>query len=293
MTLLVRSYWAIAASMVFTGSIVRAIPYDQQTGKWLVDGETVVSRNDVLYVTPSIEPWDAMPVGGGDLSAMVCSDGSGLDLHLTKSDAWGFQAPPDAPPGSRYFNNVSPGHVRLGFGERALDAAGEQFRQRLDLYRGRIVIQLGREADGPLFEIWGHPDRKILVVEVTDPRDILEPATIELAEWRTTMRLGASDATTYASEVHTRPARPHLANTGMEHYFDADRDPLLGRGTAVVLGAGSVTPKTCSAQAKTATMILPRKLPARYYLVIAAAVTTDGDPLAAARRELATKPQEP
>ena len=26
-----------------------------------------VSRYDVLYVTPSVEPWEAMPVGGGDL----------------------------------------------------------------------------------------------------------------------------------------------------------------------------------------------------------------------------------
>ena len=57
------------------------------------------------------------------------------------------------------------------------------------------------------------------------------------------MQLGASDATVHAVEVHTRPARPHLANTGMEDYFDPDDDPLLGRGTAVVLGTGDIQPK--------------------------------------------------
>jgi len=148
---------------------VYAVPYDRQTGRWLFDAEMVVSRNDVLYVTPSVEPWEAMPVGGGDLSAMVRSDGKGLDLHLTKSDAWGFQAPPDALPGSRFFNNVSPGHIHIEFGERAPAAATKRFRQRLDLYRGRIVLQFGDEADGARIELWGHPQQRILVVEVTDP----------------------------------------------------------------------------------------------------------------------------
>jgi hypothetical protein len=246
----------------------------------------VVSRHDVLYITPSVEPWEAMPVGGGDLSAMVRSDGKGVDLHLTKSDAWGFQAPPDAPPGSRFFNNVSPGHIRLEFSEQARTLAAEQFRQRLDLYRGRVVIQYGREPDGPKLEIWGHPQRKVLVVEVTDPRGALAPTAIRLSEWRPTMKLTASDATICAAEIHERPARPHLANTGMEGYFGAGRDPLQGRGTAVALGTGVVRPERCHAEANEAHMVLPSQQPPRYHLVIAAAVTTDGDPLAAARREL-------
>ena len=264
----------------------QATPNDQQTGRLLYDAETVVSRNDVLYVTPAVEPWEAMPVGGGDLSAMVRSDGAGIDLHMTKSDAWGFQAPPDAPPGSRFFNNVSPGHIRIEFGDRARAAATERFRQRLDLYRGRIVIQVGSEADGARFEIWGHPEQKILVVEVVDQLGILDPATIELTQWRPSMKLGASDTTVHAFEVHTRPARPHLANTGMEDYFDADSDPLLGRGTAVVLGTGNVESKNCYAEDKKATTVLPEERPPRYYIVIAAAVTTDGKSLLTARREL-------
>ncbi|NQT14387.1 MAG: hypothetical protein HQ582_16650, partial [Planctomycetes bacterium] len=267
-------------------SAAGAVPFDEKTGRWLVDPETVVSRNDVLYETPSVEPWEAMPVGGGDLSAMVRSDGRGLDLHLTKSDAWGFQAPVDAPPGSRFFNNVSPGHVRLEFGERAGAAAAEGFRQRLDLYRGRIVVRLGREPNEARLEIWGHPRRKILVVEVIDPDGVLEPMTVRLSEWRPSMEVGASDTTIHASEVHRRPALPHLANTGMENYFGADGDPLLGRGTAVVLGTGQVEPKSCRAEAESASMILPGQRPSRYRLVIAAAVTTSGDPLAGARREL-------
>jgi len=286
MTVTLRVILAVVSWIGVIVPVVWAVPYDRQTGCWLLDAETVVSRHDVLYVTPSVEPWEAMPVGGGDLSAMVRSVDMGLDLHLTKSDAWGFQAPPDAPPGTRFFNNVSPGHIRIEFGERARAAATERFQQRLDLYRGRIVIQFGSETDGARFEIWGHPERKILVVEVTDPNCVLEPATVELTEWRPSMKLGASDATVHAVEIHTRPARPHLTNTGMEDYFDTDNDPLLGRGTAVVLGTGSIRPKNCSAKEKKAAMSLPQKRPPRYHIVIAAAVTTDGKALATAQRDL-------
>ncbi len=281
-----RGWCFLASWLALCATTVRGVPFDEKTGKWLIDSETVVSRNDVLYVTASAEPWEAMPVGGGDLLAMVYSDGGGLDLHLTKSDAWGFQAPPDAPSGSRFFNNVSPGHVRIEFGERARAAAAERFRQRLDLYRGRIVIRFGGDPDGPRFEIWGHPERKILVVEVIDPGGVLEGAEVKLSEWRPSMKLGATDVAIHASEVHQRAARPHLANTGMEDYFEPEGGPLLGRGTAVVVGTGQITPIDCRDEAQTATMILPNEKASGYYLMIAAATTAKGDPLAAARREL-------
>ena len=83
-------------------------PYDLSTRQWTFDPAELISVHDIVYEPPK-EPWEAMPVGGGDLSAMVRCTGGSLDLHLTKSDAWGFQPPPDAPSGSRFFNNVSPG----------------------------------------------------------------------------------------------------------------------------------------------------------------------------------------
>ena len=264
---------------------IPTIPYDTEASKWLFDPETIISRNDVLYTMPSFEPWEAMPVGGGDLLAMVRCNG-GIHLHLTKSDAWGFQAPPDAVPGTQFFNNVSPGHIYLNFGKRAEDAAARFFRQRLDLFHGRIVINIDRPDDGLRFEIWGHPYRKILVVEVFDPNSILDPARIELSEWRPTMKVGCSPTTIYASEVQTRPAYPHLANTGMQNYFDSTEDPMFGRGIAVILASPSFKPQDCSVNESTVTMIVPDERPGHYYITIAASVTTSGDPLVAATAEL-------
>ena len=276
---------ALFASGIALAAADSTVPYDAEAQRWLFDAQGIVSRNDVIYATPSVQPWEAMPVGGGDLSAMVRCDGS-LHLHLSKSDAWGFQAPADAGLGTRFFNNVSPGHIELDFGKNAREKAAESFRQRLDLYHGRIVIHLGRAQAGARMDIWGHPTRKVLVVEIIDPHRVLDPAKITLSEWRATMEAGCSGETLHAREVHARPARPHLASTGMEDYFDAGHDPMLGRGTAVALAAGLLSPERCSAQGMTATMVLPAKRPPSYHLIVAAAVTASGDPLAAAKREL-------
>ncbi len=165
------------------------IPYSFDSAEWLVDEEAVVSRNDVLYTTPSPGPWEAMPVGGGDLSAMARWDGS-LHLHLTKSDCWGYRGPADAPLGTRLFNNVSPGHLRLAVGRRSRDAATRRFRQRLDLYRGRVLFEIGEGDEAAQLQVWGHPELRLLVVEVSDPAGLLGPVSVELTQWRDTMRMG-------------------------------------------------------------------------------------------------------
>ena len=255
-----------------------------QSGQWLVDEEAVVARNDVVYAAPSPEPWEAMPVGGGDLSAMVRWDGS-LHLHLTKSDCWGFAAPPDAPQGTRFFSNVSPGHVRLIFGPRAEQAACKRFRQQLDLYHGRVVVELGEGDEAAWIAVWGHPERRLLIVEISDPTGLLAPATVELSESRETMRVGCTDARLHASEVHTRPARPHLANTGMQDYYPEGRDPLQDRGTAVVVSSPDAPPVHCAAEGLTATLKLPEASPTAYRVLIGTAVTEAGDPLQKALAE--------
>lgn len=259
--------------------------YRLEKQDWLLDPEKIVSRNDPLYDTVSEQPWEAMPVGGGDLSGMARFDGD-LHLHLTQSDAWGFQEPADAPLGSRFFNNVSPGHIRIQFGEGGQELSNRYFRQRLDLYRGRVSLCLGNESDGVKIHVWGHPSRKIMVVEVNDPHSLLGPAVIELSEWRSTMNVGSNADTIYASEILERAARPHLASAGMQDYFGDDADPLKGRGMAVAVKAPPVQPVACTSNVLTATMRASEDNSEQYHIIISAAVTSTGDPLSKAKREL-------
>jgi alpha-L-fucosidase 2 len=174
----------------------------------------------------------------------------------------------------------------MDFGKRAEDEATKFFRQRLDLYHGRIIINLGSEDNGVCFEIWGHPYRKIIIVEVSDPNSTLDPAKIELSEWRETMKVGFSPDAIYASEIQTRPASLNLANTGMQDYFKPEDDPMSGRGTAVMLASPSLKSDNCYSNEKTASMVLPDERPQRYYFIIASAVTKSGDPLTSVKREI-------
>lgn len=254
-----------------------AIPYSTESSAWLIDGG-VVSRNDVLYTTPSPEPWEAMPVGGGDLSAMVRWDGD-LHLHLTKSDCWGYQRPADAPQGTRYFNNVSPGHVRLVCGPRAEAAAARRFRQRLDLYHGSVKVDIGKGNDAVQLSVWGHPRLRVLILEVNDFAGLLGPLAVELSEWRDTMQVTCTQTQLHAAEVQTRAARPHLAGAGMESYFPEGVDPMQGRGTAVAISSPDAPPDSCSVEGRSATMDLPATSTGCCRILIAAVVTESGDPV--------------
>ena len=80
-----------------------------------------------------------------------------------------------------------------------------------------------------------------------DPQRCVPQATVEMTEWRDSMQVWAEDQRIGAVEIHSRPARPHLANTGMQGYFAANEDPLEGRGTAVVVGVREATTSDLSA----------------------------------------------
>lgn len=315
-SLIIIQYFLIP--VLVHGAEPLSIPFNSESGEWLFDDQTIVSRNDPLYVTPSVDPWEAMPVGGGDLSAMVRCDGD-LHLHLSKSDAWGFwsafdlpndETDPRSPWSYWFFNVVSPGHVKIDFGPHVKAAADGFFRQRLDLYHGRIVIELG-SADNPAkIEIWGHPQRNILIVEVSDPQKILGPANIELSQWRQSMQVGHTTESIYGTEVLKRAAKPLLVNTGMQDYFNDETDPMLNRGTAVVLTVPKAKSPQCNSNnnhgaidntiariyktkgakgdrpLKKTKMKLPKHPVKNYHIVVATAVNPKGDALPAANKEL-------
>lgn len=255
-------------------------------GRPTFDSRQLVSVHDVIYKKPPREPWEAMPVGGGDLSAMVRCTGGSLILHLTKSDAWGFQQPPDVPSGRRVFNNVSPGTVSISLGERAAALATKRFRQRLDLYRGRILVELGGDDERITISIWGDPQQTVLLIQIDDPQHFVPEATIDLLEWRDSMHVWAEGRQIGATEIHTRPARPHLANTGMQSYFAKDDDPLLGRGMAVAVGAREGTVGQLAAEKATASMRIALHATKPSLIGISCAVAPHGDSTPRARADV-------
>ncbi|MBI5832286.1 MAG: hypothetical protein HZB16_08265 [Armatimonadetes bacterium] len=203
------------------------------------------------FVKPAADPAEVMPVGAGDLSAMV-SYTNALELHLTKSDAFGAQAEP-----YHYSPTlVSPGHVKLDFGIKP--EAILSYEQRLDFDRGSVITEL-RLAEGTLrAEAFGEMGGNALLVAVDDPR----------ARPNAQIQMSCSRATMVASEaggVHLLREVSALAENGQPPADPAKANPgdrILGLGIAT---AASLTP-----------------LGRRYWLVLATRVTRDGRPEAAA-----------
>ena len=246
-----------------------SISYDIHAAKWLFDPERIVGRNDVLYTGPSTADWHDMPAGGGDLWTLVRSDG-GLHLRLFKSDNW----------------TGTLGTVHIDFGARGRKLASQRFSQRLDLYRGRVVVHLGENPTGPHIEVWGHPTHRIIVVTVSDPATLLDPARVTYTSPRDTVAVGITQTTLWAKEIEINPAGPALVNTGMQDYFLPGHDPRLGRGTAVVIGQPGNTPVETESLDRTAVMTLPPHQAGTYQFIISASVTQSGDPLVVAQRQL-------
>ncbi len=247
------------------------VSYDVKSASWRFDAEQMVARNDVLYTAPATTKWHSMPVGGGDFSGMVRCDGD-LHLHLSKSDCW----------------NGSLGHVTVALGPRGKELAAQYFRQRLDLYHGKVVIELGEQQKDVRLEVWGHPLQPILIIEIQESDAALGSVSVELSQWRPSMNLCTTGTTIGAKEINSTPIGPSLADAGMQDYFDERTDPMLGRGNGVALGTLSVEPGLTKAAGKTAALTLPERRPASYALIVSAAVTQKGDPLSAAQDQLST-----
>ena len=72
----------------------------------------------------------------------------------------------------------------------------------------------------------------------------------------------------------------------MQDHFPPDRDPRLGRGTAVVIGLPGDTPVETVLSDRTAVMTLRPSQADSYQIIISASVTQRGDPVAVAQSQL-------
>jgi hypothetical protein len=59
-----------------------------ETVPFPVDTSAYLARHDVVYQSPPTAGWEALPIGNGDLSAMVWTGESTLRLQINKCDTW-------------------------------------------------------------------------------------------------------------------------------------------------------------------------------------------------------------
>jgi len=237
--------------------------------------QTVAERMAALaprFTAPSKDTAYVMPVGSGDLSAMLRYD-EAWEIHLSKTDFF----VPD--------NIAAPGHVRLSFGVAA-DAV-RKFEQRIDLERGSVVLNIETATGNIAAEAFGVMGQNTLLIAVDDMRP--EAAvSAEFSVWRPAMQVAAANGIVKARQVHDFDERRKRVEDPAK-VSPSDRLFNLGAGVALALGgpdgvlpavevsSGAPTNRSATLRAKTAR---------RYWLAISCATTYDGAPEAAAERLL-------
>lgn len=227
----------------------------------------------VVWDSPSKDFSGSMPLGNGDIAANVwVENGNELVLLLGKSDAWDENC-----------KLLKLGRVRVKFPVEPFWVSGA-FRQELDLRRGEIRLELGKEGNKTRCRIWVDANNPLIRVESESDKPILQEVTLET--WRDEERkvqMESSDffglisdkypIVVYPDKVtgdskdaitwyhaNRKPATDgyeyNMKLQGMEEYMHSIPHPLLGRVFgATVRGNGlkSIDPSTLRSTAASKT----------------------------------------
>ncbi len=121
---------------------------------------------NVTWTSPSTNCHGSMPLGNGDIGLNVWALGDGtLHLLISKTDAWDDNA-----------RLVKVGEVVIRF---APDTFAKNFRQKLDLETGSVLLQSAIHNSQSTIRVWVDANQPVIHV-TTDL-----PATAEIALWRT------------------------------------------------------------------------------------------------------------
>lgn len=116
-----------------------------------------VGRYNVIWETPSLDPSGCMPIGNGDMGAMVYAIEDGdLYLLMSKNDAITYMG-----------DNFKTGRVKISFSPNPFEK-GNHFKQTLDIEQGCISI----EAENTKIKVWMDMSRNVCHVEVNSPEEI-------------------------------------------------------------------------------------------------------------------------
>lgn len=126
---------------------------------------------DVVWTSPSQDHHGSMPLGNGEVAANVWVETDG-DVHcyLARTDAWGDNG-----------RLLKVGKLRFTFDPPL--AVADRFEQRLELRRGRVVIEAGSGPDATQVAVWIDAHRACVCIDAQSQRERTATASIEL--WRT------------------------------------------------------------------------------------------------------------
>lgn len=101
----------------------------------------IVSKNDVIWDTPSKKSIESMLIGNGDIGINIWAEESGdIFFYIGKTDSW-----------DEYSRLVKIGLIKLHISPNPFK---EKFHQHLDLFNGQILIESGLNDNKLKLRIW-------------------------------------------------------------------------------------------------------------------------------------------
>ncbi|MBX3000058.1 MAG: hypothetical protein KF893_16170 [Caldilineaceae bacterium] len=154
-----------------------------------VDYDGFLSQHDLVYLAPPVYGIDGLPIGNGDLGAMIWTPPERIHLAINKVDLW--DDGPDAPftawgkPDEEVSTMLrSAGSLTIGHGLPSLDRLYlSDFEARLHLAEARVTIHARSPFGGLDAEIFASESAGVLVVHYRDWTEDKLPRRMELARW--------------------------------------------------------------------------------------------------------------
>jgi len=146
-----------------------AVVFDRPNGPGCVREKKIHNGKVEVQAFLTGRPEYVMPVGAGNLSAMVNFGDDTFEIHLSQAD-WLF---PEVNPGKTSASDpqlMSPGHVAVKFADLSTNRI-TRFEQKMDMSRGRVTLSIGTTKGEIAAEIFGDRATGALVLYVNDARE--------------------------------------------------------------------------------------------------------------------------
>lgn len=227
-----------------------------------VDYASLLSRNDLVYLAPALHPHEAMPLGNGNLCALLWNR-DGLNLQLNNGEYW------------RGYCQVSSGRVTLRTTPSFVESP-KSFEQRLSLWDGCVRTRVETGEGTVQMTSFAAEGSDVVAVHVRDDRRSPAAVEVDLHLWN-------------VNGMDRKDAQFHLASDliAITETSKHEQDTWVDRTMVNALtidGSGFTTEKV-----NDRTLRLKLTGAKEYTLFIAApAVSPSADGLAVARDALST-----
>ena len=154
-------------------------------------GANQVAQHDIVYLNPAANGEEGLPIGNGDLAAMLWMPPGGLELAINKSNLWDDQ--PQGYPADWHWNAawdekstslVSGAHLVIRNGTPLIDPLYlDDFQARLRIYEAMASVDSASPLGKVQAAAWGSAEAEVLVVNYNEQAAQTVSREIELSRW--------------------------------------------------------------------------------------------------------------